>query len=415
VLFAYRTSIHSASSPIDIIESNLKDIYHDVKNYGMLLTREMKRAHEIVKQRLLENAKKMSRDWNDQHLSRRVSSFSPGDHVLMFKPTLNKQTGFPDHSAKFNRSWHGPYLVKEHRFEANSDVYLLEDTETGRQWSVNVNKLTRYFPRTFLSKESNDVPAVQTDEQTIVRRNRGGATQLTPIEPTCDGVVTRHLGGRTSVEALLDVGPVIPTATQNTTAGLGVTRNTPISAVSHEVPDVVSTSNVRSDRIRISKQELAREAKRSRLAEESTCSYSDRLKSHEFVKILGHGQKARRYYYVVEWADKRFEPSNVWTKDVETTEAVELYWKSIPKGSRPRMFRKYPYVAASTDPRTMDTKMSDGSVDETVCNHGSQHQRIPTIKARSGTREVLRPRVRFASMVTAIPPHTTSIVSNRRT
>jgi hypothetical protein len=114
-----------ARSPIDIMESTLKDLYHDVKHYGLLLTREMKQAHDLVRLRLLENAKRMQRSWNALHSTRRVPTFSVGDYVLMFRPNLNKETGFPDHSAKFNKSWHGPYLVKEQRFHAESDVYLL--------------------------------------------------------------------------------------------------------------------------------------------------------------------------------------------------------------------------------------------------------------------------------------------------
>jgi hypothetical protein len=160
---------------------------------------------------------------------------------------------------------------------------------------------------------------------------------------------------------------------------------------------------------------LAREAKRSRLAEDSSCDYTAKLQSHEFVKILEHGRKSNRYYYVVEWADKQFEPSNVWTRDVETNDAVEDYWKSIPKGSRPRMFRHYPFEAGEpTGTRSRETK-NDGSVDELKVTQSSQPQRTPTKRTRLGTREGLRPRVRFASKVTAIPTHYTSSASNRKT
>jgi transposase InsO family protein len=360
VLFAYRTAVHSATgftpfylmfgrearSPIDIIESNLKDIFHDVKSYGTLLTREMKRAHELVRTRLLENAKKMQRNWNALHPLRRVATFSPGDTVLMYKPTLNKETGFPDHSAKFNRSWHGPYLVKEHRFDADSDVYLIEDTKTGRQWSVNVNKLTKYFPRAFLAKDSKDTQAASAGELDALALGRGGADTLPAIEPMCEEVVTPPLECRTASEALLELETVIPTVRQHTTDDVGVTRYTPSSTVSHEAKPSV----LRSGRTRVSNQELRREIKRSRLADDSACDYAAGLTSHEFTRILSHGKKGNRYFYVVEWSDQTYAPSNVWSSDVETTDAVEEYWKTIPTGLRPRKFRRYAYeVQALTD------------------------------------------------------------------
>jgi hypothetical protein len=375
-----------ARSPIDILESSLADIYHDVKNYGTVLTREIKRSHDVVKQRLLENAKRTLRNWNASHPLQRTTSFAPGDHVLMFRPNLNKQTGFPDHSAKFNKSWHGPYLVREHRFQGDSDVYLLEDTDTKRQWSVNVNKLTRYFPRAFLSSDSSEVPAALAEDHDATGIDRGGADQVDSIEPTVDEVAPQILGGQSPAEALASLETVIPTVQQLATDDLGVTRSTPTLPVSH----AVLPTALCSDRTRKSKQELTREVKRSRMAADDACDYAAKLKSYEFNRILNHGKAGNRYYYVVEWTDAAFEPSRVWSKEVETSGAVDDYWRSIPRGSRPRMFRKNPFAAeASTDASTGITK-SDGSVADTTRSR-SQH-RTPT-GTQPGTRSGMRPRV----------------------
>jgi hypothetical protein len=400
VLFAYRTSVHSATgytpfylmyghearSPIDILNSSLKDIYHDVNNYSTLLTREIKRAHDIVKTRLLENAKRMKGAWDKSH-RRRVATFSPGDKVLMFKPNLNKETGHPDHSAKFNRTWMGPYVVKEQRFEKDSDVYLLEDTSTRRQWSVNVNKLTKYFPRTFLRGITDDIQATTVGELDDAGGDRGGVDSVEVLHPMCKEVVTPSLGGPSSTETLVGLETVIPTAKQDTPVDFGVTRSIPTPPVSHEV---INRSS-RSDRTRVTNQERAREVKRQKLAEDSACDYAARLTSHEFKKVLNHGKAGNRFYYVVEWADPHYEPSRVWCSDVETLEAVEEYWKGIPKGSRPRMFRKYAFVASMTVDSAGHTGDGPG---RDFRSHRILDQRTSTDTHNSpGTRKGLRLRV----------------------
>ena len=356
VLFAYRTAPHSvtgytpfflmhgreARSPIDILASSLKEIYHDVASYGTLVTRELKHAYDIVRTRLLENAKRTLSKWNASH-PRKVATFQPGDQVLMFKPNLNKQTGQPDHSAKFNKSWNGPYVVREHRFDADSDVYLLEDTSTGRQWSVNVNKLTQYFPRTFLDRKATTAQAAAADGSERVDGGHGGAEPVECVEPMREEVVAPNLGGPSSAEALASLETAIPTVQSPTQTVFGVTRSTPTLPVSH----ADTAAPKRPGRTRTTRQELAREAKRLKLADDDVCDYAARLESFEFKKILDHGKAGNRYYYVVDWVDPGYEPSRVWCNDVDTRDAVEDYWKSIPKGSRPRMFRRYPFAAST--------------------------------------------------------------------
>jgi len=374
VLFAYRTAVHNVTGyspfylmfgreprvPIDILNSTSRDIYWDVKQYGTQLTKELKKAHNIVRTRLLENAKKLQRKWELAHGSEKVTTFQPGENVLMYRPRLNKLTGHPDHSAKFNPTWVGPYKVVEHRFGDDSDVYLIEDEKSQRQWSVNVNKLTKYLPRTFLGRDMSTVPATQTVEQGADLSNgHGGVDSDRAVEPAREEVATPPPGVLTTDDTLVEVETACPSEQQNATVGLGVTRQPSASLVSHRP----NSSRVLRDRVRISKQELAREARRSQSVEDTTESYEDKLKSHEFNRILEHGKDGRQYYYVVEWSDSQYEPSAVWCDNVETNDAVELYWKHIPKEKRPRKFRRYPYSPRQTPARS-SRAMLGGDPDE---------------------------------------------------
>jgi hypothetical protein len=428
VLFAYRTSVHAttgytpfylmygreARSPIDILTSTAKDVYHDVVNYNTIITRELKKAHDIVRPRLLENAMRVQSKWNAAHPIK-VTTYTKGDQVLMYKPNLNKQTGHPDHSAKFNKSWIGPYVVIEHRFNNESDVYVLEDPKTQRQWSVNVNKLTRYFPRTFLEPIRNAglVPAAVAGDSDTGCVDDGGAELGRIVEPIVDGLVNHPLESNAPSGALAVVEASNTTVDGVTPIDRSSIRYHPTQLVSHAGLTPIS----QSDRTRISKQGLAREAKRQKLAQDNYCDYQAKLASHEFVRILSHGKTGNRFHYVVEWADPQFEPSTVWCDNVETTEAVERYWSRIPKGSRPRKFRQYREDSRKpTGNRDHDTtKKSDDSVDDDTfpqtqptssLSMESTQPRLPggmrlrdRIAKRTGNLDSTKAQVQFSELI----------------
>jgi hypothetical protein len=179
------------------------------------------------------------------------------------------------------------------------------------------------------------------------------------------GVVTPGLGGDPNAEALSDLETACLTVPQNTTVGY------------------------------------------------SDGNYTARLASHEFEKILSHGRKGNRYYYVVEWTHKSFPPSNVWCSNVETNDAVEDYWRSIPKGDRPRKFKGYTFVAQTlTDAGTNGKIRSDDFVDAMVID--PQFRKLASTQLKPGIINGLRPRkVSFAKMgILAIPMNYTA--SNRK-
>ena len=340
VLFAYRTSVHAATgyspyyltygrearTPLDILESSSRDIYLDVDSYGTLITRELKQAHKLVQAKLLQTALATKERWSKAHPRASGSRFQTGDQVLMWIPPINKLTGQPDHSQKFRRSWRGPYIVVHQRFGEDSDVYLIRDPTSHREWSINVNKLTKYFPQTFLSKDA--VRDLRGDGITAVGLLDGASVQDKVPSSSADLNPVRNV----SVAGSALEGSQEAYAPVSARDGSPTTSTKPYSVV---------PQNLAEPRIRVTQQERRRLAA-AQLVPPDT-NYDRALVSHELDCIVSHGKDRRSFYYMVQWADASMLPAKIGRKDFDTTEVLEEYWTTKPVNVRPQEFKALPY------------------------------------------------------------------------
>ena len=136
--------------PTDILMGSMKDIAHDVAQYSLKATLDLRNAYDIVRKKIEENAKSMKLHWDKNIKNRKV--FEEGDKVLSFLPKINNVAGEPDKAHVFKSDWSGPHTVIKKPHLNNSDVYILKD-EKGRTWTSNANKLYKFAERQFLSAE----------------------------------------------------------------------------------------------------------------------------------------------------------------------------------------------------------------------------------------------------------------------
>jgi hypothetical protein len=54
------------------------------------------------------------------------------------------------HSHVFKSDWQGPFTVVAQKFTSDSDVYIIRDKVTTREWTVNSHKLKKFRERQFL-------------------------------------------------------------------------------------------------------------------------------------------------------------------------------------------------------------------------------------------------------------------------
>lgn len=387
VLFAYRTTTHAitgytpfflmfgreARVPLDVLASTGRDIYVDIKLYGIQLTKELRLAHKIVKAKLAESAKATQIRWSKTHRGSAGAHFQVGDLVMMWIPPINKLPGQPDHSTKFNKSWRGPYTVLQQRFGRDSDVYLLQDPATQRQWSMNVNKLARYYPATFLREEAR----LESGPESTARGLGAVNSDLGESQRPETGVPEERPGSQLNVESSLpearDMGLMTPgpehpeSSTDGSSAGgaakslrnedlihscsaetepCTVASASPVEAVSQEQPAPSAKSNptaVLEDndtRTRTTQQERRRQEHASQLTEGD---YEEFVVSHDLERILSHGYERRRVYYMVEWSNKAVLPTKIYREDFDTTGCLDDYWKGFPVAARPKEFRKLPF------------------------------------------------------------------------
>lgn len=300
---------------------------------------------------------------------------------MMWIPHINKLPGQPDHSTKFNRSWRGPYKVMQQRFGSDSDVYLLQDPATLRQWSMNVHKLAKYHPATFLHGgailEPGPEGAVQdvgtgisnTELPRAVAASETGVPEerqelqlndepglpdaqdlglMTSSPPQQDGPTDGLSAGSTG--KLLADENIIHSRLAETEQTTDATASS-VEAIRQEqsAPSAKSPSNTVLEepetRTRMTQQERRRQDQASQLLDKD---YDELVISHDLQCILSHGYERRRIYYLVQWSNEAVPPSKIYREDFDTMGCLNDYWQRLPVGERPKEFRKLPFVPPQT-------------------------------------------------------------------
>ena len=318
LLWAYRTALNPSTGftpyyltfgreprlPTDILTGSVKDIKYDLNQYGMKMTLDLKNAYEIVKQNLFKTAKNMKLNWENKIKSH--TSFKVGEKVLLFQPQLNSLRNEDKGAHLFKRKWLGPYIVlaKAHQ---NNDVYILKDTNTGREWTINVNKLRKYNARQFL----NELPIDQRDTPS----NRD--MRLDVIVPIADrpqdAVMSDHFD-----ENIPFRGPVMakPIADQ-------LTNQSHRSSFRHNSGVTMTEARRNSERQNDDTKEPGIED----------------FNEYEVEKILNHRRYKNQLQYNVKWLGYNkptWEPESV----MYCPELLQNYWKDKPIKIVPRKYVK---------------------------------------------------------------------------
>ena len=296
--------------PSDITEGSYSEIRHDIEQYKMQMTLGLRNAHQIVRKRLEQNAVKMKLAWDSKVQSH--VKFNIGDKVLMYQPQMHKKANEQDHSHVWKREWLGPFTVLGQKYQNNSDVYIIRDNDTEREWTINSHKLRPYHERTYLSstQESQKAPLMQdmrldVDIPVVARSN----DDLMP--DTSDAVIPI----RNSVDKPLAAAPRL---------------------TKHRNSKRHTTGKTNQE----NKREKERERFNNSQAELDLVEENDPFQEYVVDKILSHKKVRNGYKYLVKWEDgsNTWEPaSNFCTKGV-----LNDYWVTQPVNDRPRQYKKIP-------------------------------------------------------------------------
>jgi len=129
VLNAYNTTVHSATgfsphflmfgreqrAPVDVSLGNPRRDQKTVSEYAELLLDRMKRAHDLVRQRLQRYSERMKKK-NNVSVNERV--FAPGQHVWVLNPQV-----YRSRCPKWERRYTWPYVVLKRLNDVN---YLVQ-------------------------------------------------------------------------------------------------------------------------------------------------------------------------------------------------------------------------------------------------------------------------------------------------
>jgi len=306
-----------------------------VEQYKTNITLHLRQAYEIVKKNLEEYAISTKVLWDSKVVAH--ESFVVGQQVMMYLPKTSSAVNDPARSHQFKSSWQGPFDIVSQKYSENEDVYMIKDSKTGREWTVNVHKLKRFHDRPFLNSVH---PLVK---QKAPRKDSMRFDVNIPV-----------------VDRLRDIEGCANTVSSNGLANLDDECVT-ASDASDEVVSLPEVSLAKPDVSQgpspslrhltgVTVQEQGRKAKRDRdLAPEPNLS---QLQEFEVKRIIQHKRQGRRnnISYEVEWVS---EHPNTWqTRDTfNQTEILQEYWDLKSSKDTPREFKKQNQVAQNKDKR----------------------------------------------------------------
>ena len=250
------------------------------------------------------DAKHTQQAWKEK--LRYHHQFNIGDKVSIFKPKLGTTEEEIQHSHVWKASWLGPFEVIAKPFE-NSDIYLLKDSETGREWRMNVHKMRPFIQRQYLN--ANDDSIIEIDS-VLNRRSDEDTPPSLPLDASGD----RDAEAVIPLQSSTDIDRRLLASSSNT----------------HTL-----TSNKRSRR----QQRIDKSLLSSKDGEPD-------LNRYTVVKIKGHKSKGRQVLYLVEWEDPSFEdtwePKEHLGYRSDKTQQMRLlldYWQTQPAHiRRPRWY-----------------------------------------------------------------------------
>lgn len=248
----------------------------------------------------------------------------------MFKPQLNKLTGKPDHSQTWIPDWNGPFVVVGRKHDINSDVYILKDNTTAREWTVNVNKLRPYNARRFVTETAIELP--ETPDAIGVSSDE--------VIPLMEPSQSQSTGLRSAVS---DVGTPLRNLSSTTSEAVQIPKmhKSTIRKVQFQIPKVHKsfTRHVTGR----TKQEHVRENKRKEFDNSNDEVNSDHFNEKEIDVIIDYRKKGRRFEYLTSWKHTDIKS---WLTEDEffTKDCLYEFWATRTSKERPRK-----YIHASID------------------------------------------------------------------
>lgn len=316
VSWAYNSSLHPITGfspyylmfgriprlPMDVFQGNAKDVKFDLDQYQTKLTVHMRDAYMIVKANLEKYAIK-NKIVYDSKVQKHLE-LKKGDKVLLYKPKINRDKNMQAHSQVWIRDWIGPYTIVGQKYKNKTDVYIVKDEVTGREWTVNIHSLRPF----------NERPYLNSDRLTELKDSSRDASSW---EVAQDLVITTRDAEKGVMSNLEDA----PSADRD----------------NNLVPEL-NVKGIRSKGRVVSKQETKRSYERA-LDQITDQEAQNELKEYELDKILTHKKSRRGLEYKVLWVGYK-EPSYINADQIMTEDIIKEYWSTIPVKERPVRYRK---------------------------------------------------------------------------
>ena len=322
ISFAYNTSIHEvlgyspfyiwhgreARLPTDVLEGGFQEISNDIEQYQMLMTHHLSSAYKIIRKLIENNAIKMKLNW-DKNVKKIPKKFKIGDKVLFYNPQLNAASNEPDHSHVFQRRWKGPFVIIDN---PNPAIYRIRDTNSQREFTVNINKLKEYDNYTFIN---NLTP---TDHDSTVN--------------TQDKQLERLKGISLPIKGDLDTSSKQDAVAEepDNSHTLDVLRTTqPI-----KLTDFIGQKTLKEQ---ISTKEFQRIRQRDSKRQADPTSFQERALSH----IISHRRgKFNQIEYLIRWENESPDKDEYrYEKDIFTKKCLLDYWYTKPRKDRPTKYK----------------------------------------------------------------------------
>ena len=339
VTFAYNTSLNAVTgfSPYYLIfgrqprlpgsvlfSRNYNEIVYDVNQYQIHMTDHLRTAYDIVRTKIKEYAIKTKLNWDAKIKGH--TSFEIGDEVLVFQPKTNAATGEPEHSQVWKKKWLGPYVVENKSHKDNQDVYTIKDKVTNRIWTMNVHRLIKFIPRSYLKSlpDKQDEASELLDTTLEAGKPSGDRPRIVHDEVVAD-----------PEDVTIPSGNLINQQSKNLVNQREIVHKT---AHRHKSDETVQESTRR-------KKRKQTEDKLELLDAELT---ADAIKEYTIEKIITHKKKYNQIWYYVKWEgypltnkpEDWITISHFNAGKKEDIPILDVYWNQTSSIDRPRRFKK---------------------------------------------------------------------------